>query len=92
MEQVRRVIAQAQALAAGGTQNALSLATSMLQRPLGPLLTSMDRVLAPFGLKLPSSATTSTTAGRTALADLLAPVRGILDSVQQMLQRLFSRR
>ena len=92
MEQVRRVIAQAQAVAAGGTQNALSLATSMLQRTLGPLLTSMDRVLAPFGLKLPSSATTSTTAGRTALADLLAPVRGILDSVQQMLQRLFSRR
>jgi hypothetical protein len=91
VDEVRRVITEAQALAAGGTQNALSLATSMLQRRLGPLLTSIDRVLAPFGLKLPSSATTGGTAGRTALANLLVPVRGLLDSLQLLLQRLFSR-
>ncbi|CAA9517476.1 MAG: hypothetical protein AVDCRST_MAG67-3149 [uncultured Solirubrobacteraceae bacterium] len=91
MDEVRRVIANAQALAAGGTQNAMSLATSMLQRTLGPLLTSIQRVLAPFGLKLPSTATTSGTAGRMTLANLLAPVRGVLDSVQLLLQRMFSR-
>ena len=90
-EQLRRVMAEAQALAAGGTQHALSLATSMLGRTLGPLLTSIDRVLAPFGLKLPSSPATSGTAGRTGLASLLAPVRGLLDSVQLLLQRLLSR-
>ncbi|MCA1678903.1 MAG: hypothetical protein LC777_08155 [Actinobacteria bacterium] len=89
-DEVRRVIAKAQALAAAGTQNALSLATSMLQRTLGPLLTSIDRVLAPFGLKLPSSAT-SATADRTGLAQLLAPVRGLLDSVRLLLQRLLTR-
>jgi len=90
-ERLRQVIADAQAVAASGTQNALSLATSMLQRTIAPLLTSIDRVLARFGLRLPSSATPSATGGRTGLANLLAPVRGILDSVQQMLQRLFSR-
>ncbi|MDQ3722392.1 MAG: sigma-70 family RNA polymerase sigma factor [Actinomycetota bacterium] len=90
-DEVRRIIANAQALAAGGTQNAMSLATSMLQRKLGPLLTSIDRVLAPFGLKLPSSATTSGATGRAALANLLAPVRGLLDSVQLLLQRLLNR-
>ena len=91
IDEVRRVIANAQALAAGATQNALSLATRMLGRTLGPLLTSIDRVLAPFGLKLPSSSATSGTAGRTGLASLLAPVRGLLDSVQLLLQRLLSR-
>jgi D-alanyl-D-alanine dipeptidase len=91
-DEVRRVVANAKALAAAGTQNALSLATSMLQRTLAPLLTSIDRVLAPFGLKLSSSATTSATAGRTALANLLAPVRGLLDSVQLLLQRLLGQR
>ncbi len=90
-ERLRQVIADAQAVAASGTQNALSLATSMLQRTIAPLLTSIDRVLARFGLRLPSAATPSATGGRTGLANLLAPVRGILDSVQQMLQRLFSR-
>ncbi|HEV2777285.1 MAG TPA: sigma-70 family RNA polymerase sigma factor [Solirubrobacteraceae bacterium] len=90
-ERLRQVIADAQALAAGGTQNAMSMATSMLQRTVVPLLTSIDRVLARFGLRLPSSATASATAGETGLAKLLAPVRGILDSVQQMLQRMFSR-
>ena len=90
-EQLRRVIADAQALAAGGTQNALSLARSMLQRTLVPLLTSIDRVLAPFGLRLPSSETATATSGGTGLANLLAPVRGILDSVRQMLQRWFGR-
>jgi len=69
----------------------MSLATSMLQRTLGPLLTSIDRVLAPFGLKLPSSATTGTNTDGTRLANLLAPVRGLLDSVQLLLQRLLGR-
>ena len=90
-DEVRRVIANAQTLAAGGTQNALLLAIGMLQRTLTPLLTSIDRVLAPFGLKLSSSATTSATASRTGLADILAPVRGLLDGVQLLLQRLSSR-
>lgn len=73
-----------------GTQNGLSLAVSMLQGTLRPLLTSIDRVLAPFGLKLGSAATTSAAAGTTALADLLGPLRGLLDSVQLLLQRLLS--
>ncbi|MCA1700738.1 MAG: hypothetical protein LC790_18265, partial [Actinobacteria bacterium] len=89
-DEVRRVIANALALAAGGTQNAMSLATSMLQRTLPPLLTSIDRVLAPFGLKLPSTATTGSTGG-TGLENLLAPVRGLLENVQLLLQRLLSR-
>jgi len=67
----------------------MSLATSMLQRTLGPLLTSIDRVLAPFGLKLPSTATTGST-GSTGLANLLAPVRGLLENVQLLLQRLLN--
>lgn len=91
IEAVRRAIADAQALAAGRTQNAMSQATSMLQRTLGPLLTSIERVLAPFGLKLPSSATVSATTGRTGLEKLLSPVRGLLDNVQLLLQRLLNR-
>jgi RNA polymerase sigma factor (sigma-70 family) len=83
-DQVRRVIANAKALAASGTQNGLSLAASMLQRTLPALLASIDRVLAPFGL---TAATTSATAGTTAFADLLGPLRGLLDSVQLLLQR-----
>lgn len=63
----------------------------MLQRTVVPLLTSIDRVLARFGLRLPSFAAPATTSGRTGPADLLAAVRGILDSVQQMLRRLFGR-
>jgi RNA polymerase sigma factor (sigma-70 family) len=89
-DEVRRVLAEAQALAASGTQNGLALAASMLQRTLRPLLASIDRVLAPFGLKLGSAAATSPTAGTTALADLLGPLRGMLDSVQLLLQRLLS--
>jgi RNA polymerase sigma factor (sigma-70 family) len=89
-DEVRRVLSDAQALAASGTQNGLSLAVSMLQRTLRPLLASIDRVLAPFGLKLESAATTSATAGTAALADVLGPLRGLLDSVQLLLQRLLS--
>ncbi|MEA2151322.1 MAG: hypothetical protein QOD69_3152 [Solirubrobacteraceae bacterium] len=84
-DKVRRVIADAQALAAGGTQNGLSLAASMLQGTLRPLLASIDRVLAPFGL---TTATPAATAGNSPLADVLGPLRGLLDSVQLLLQRL----
>ncbi len=82
-DQVRRVIADAQALAASGTQQGVLLAASTLQRTLRPLLASIDRVLAPFGL----NATSSATAGNTALADILGPLRGLLDSAQQLMQR-----
>jgi RNA polymerase sigma factor (sigma-70 family) len=82
-EKVRRVIADAQALAASGTQQGFALAANMLQRTLRPLLASIDGVLAPFGL----SATSSATAGSPAFADLLGPLRGLLDSVQQLLQQ-----
>jgi RNA polymerase sigma factor (sigma-70 family) len=87
-EQVRRALAEAQALAASGTQNGLMLAASTLQRTLRPLLASIDSVLAPFGLKLPPNATTSATAGNPALANLLGPLGGLLDSMQLLLQRL----
>ncbi len=83
-DQIRRVIANAQALAAGGTQNGLAMAASMLQRTLPALLASVDRVLAPFGL---TAATTSAAAGTTAFADILGPLRGLLDSAQQLMQQ-----
>jgi hypothetical protein len=87
-EQVRRAIAEAQALAASGTQNGLLLAASTLERTLRPLLASIDRVLAPLGLQLPPDATTSATAGNPALANLLGPLGGLLDSVQLLLRLL----
>jgi hypothetical protein len=89
-DKVRKVIADIQALAAGGTANGLALATSMLQTTLRPLLASIDRVLAPFGLKLPpaGAAAASATADNSGLANLLGPLRGLLDSVQLLLQRL----
>lgn len=83
-DQVRRVIANAKALAASGTQNAMAMASSMLQRTLPALLASIDRVLAPFGL---TAATASATASTTAFADLLGPLRGLLDSVQLLMQQ-----
>jgi hypothetical protein len=55
----------------------------MLQRTLPALLASIDRVLAPFGL---TAATTNAAAGTTAFADLLGALRGLLDSVQQLLR------
>jgi RNA polymerase sigma factor (sigma-70 family) len=87
-DKVRRVIADAQALAAGGTQNGLALARSMLDGTLRPLLASIDRVLAPFGLTLSAAATTSATAGSAPFADVLGPLRGLLGSMQLLLQRL----
>jgi hypothetical protein len=57
----------------------------MLQRTLPVLLASIDHVLAPFGLSASSA-----TAGAPALADVLGPLRGLLDSVQLLLQRLLS--
>lgn len=84
-DKVRRVVADAQALAASGTQQGALLAASMLQRTLRPLLASIDRVLAPLGLNATSS---SATAGNTALAEILGVLRGLLDSVQPLLQRM----
>jgi RNA polymerase sigma factor (sigma-70 family) len=85
-DKVRRLIADAQALATGGTRSGFGLAAGMLQRTLPALLASIDRVLAPFGLNAASSAT----AGTPALADLLGPLPGLLNSVQLLLQRLLS--
>ncbi|MEA2128268.1 MAG: hypothetical protein QOJ85_1159, partial [Solirubrobacteraceae bacterium] len=73
---VRKVIADMQALAAGGTPNGLALAASMLQTTLRPLLASIDRLVAQFGLKLPpAGAASAAAAGNSGLADLLGPLR-----------------
>ena len=92
-DQIKQVLSDATAIAADGTQEALALAGGLLERTLGPLRSSIDRVLASLDLSLPGS-----TAGHTqptaqaSPSSLLAPVQSVLDGVQSLLQTLLGRR
>jgi RNA polymerase sigma factor (sigma-70 family) len=91
-EQVKQVLADATSVAADGTQEALALATGLLERTLGPLQSSINRVLASLGLSLPVEASAPTPAAvPDTSAGVLAPVEQVLDGVQSLLQRLLGR-
>jgi RNA polymerase sigma factor (sigma-70 family) len=95
-QQVLDAIALAQATAAGGTAGAMDLATSTLNRTLGSLGPSIDRLLASVGLKLPA-APAATPATTTATAPslpstVLAPVQQVLSGVDSLLAKLLGRR
>jgi hypothetical protein len=92
-DQVQQAFSDADAIAADGTQEALALATGMLDRRLGPLRSAIDGVLATLGLKLPGSAADpATPAAQSTPADVLAPVQQMLDGVQTLLRRLLRKR
>ncbi|MEY2441204.1 MAG: hypothetical protein QOJ46_630 [bacterium] len=91
-DQVQQVLADATAIAADGTQEALALATGLLNRTLGPLQTSIDRLLASLGLSLPDVAATPAPAAKTSTANVLAPVQQVLGGVRSLLQQLLGQR
>jgi RNA polymerase sigma factor (sigma-70 family) len=92
-QQVQQAFADAKAVASDGTQDALTLAGGLLDRTLGPLRTSINHVLAAFGLQLPSSASapTQAAAAPTTSTNVLAPVQQVLDGVQSLIQRLLGK-
>jgi RNA polymerase sigma factor (sigma-70 family) len=91
-DQVQQAYADADAIAADGTQEALALATGMLDRTLGPLRSAIDGVLATLGLELPgSTADPAPGAAQSTPANVLAPVQQLLDGVQTLLRRLLRR-
>ncbi len=90
-DQVKQVLADATAVARDGTQEALALATGLLDRTLGPLRTSINRVLAAFGLALPDATAAPAQAAPSPVTSILAPVEQVLDGVQSLLQQLLGR-
>jgi hypothetical protein len=86
------VLADATAIAADGTQEALALASGLLDRTLGPLRTSIDRLLASLGLSLPAPAAAPAPAAPTSTASVLAPVQHMLGGVQSLLEQLLGQR
>lgn len=88
---VQKAFADAAALVSGGSQGAMTTATSLLTRTLGPLTAQINRVLAPLGLRLPGY-TPPATATRPTTTNVLAPVQHVLSGVQSLLQRLLGRR
>jgi RNA polymerase sigma factor (sigma-70 family) len=91
-ERVQQVLADATAIAADGTQEALALASGLLDRTLGPLRTSIDRLLASLGLSLPAPAAAPAPAAPTSTASVLAPVQHMLGGVQSLLEQLLGQR
>jgi hypothetical protein len=96
-DQVLAAVQQAQGIAAAGTTGAIELATTTLNSSLAALGTTIDKVLASFGLKLPetaaSPATPTTTAAAPSLpAIVLAPVQQVLSGVDALLSQLLHRR
>jgi hypothetical protein len=90
---VQQAFTDAQGVAADGTQESLALATGLLDQTLGPLRTSIDRVLATVGLRLPSptAPAPAPSAPQTTTTNVLAPVQQVLDGVQSLLQKLLGR-
>jgi hypothetical protein len=91
---VQQAYADAQAVGADGTRDALALATGLLDKTLDPLLASIDRVLASLGLSMPSSisqASAPVTAPQPTTQTILAPVQQAIDGVQSLIQRLLGR-
>lgn len=92
-DQVKQVLADAKAVAADGTQEALALASGLLQRTLGPLVTQINRVLSSVGLgPMAAPAAPAPAAQTTTAPSILAPVQGVLDGVKSLLQRLLGQR
>jgi hypothetical protein len=61
----------------------------LLSSRLSPLLTSVNRVLAPFGLRLPSLSTAPTSGG---LSNIFSSVQGLLGGVERLLAQLLGQR
>jgi RNA polymerase sigma factor (sigma-70 family) len=91
-DQVKQVLADATAIAADGTQEALALATGLLDRTLGPLRSSIDRLLASLGLSLPVASGAPAQAATAPVANILQPIQQVLGGVQSLLQQLLGRR
>jgi RNA polymerase sigma factor (sigma-70 family) len=93
-KQVQQAFADAHAVAADGSREGLALAAGLLDKTLGPLRTAIGRVLAKIGLSMPAFAAPapSPTAPQATTANVLAPVKQVLDGVQALLQRLLGLR
>ncbi|HEV7804766.1 MAG TPA: sigma-70 family RNA polymerase sigma factor [Solirubrobacteraceae bacterium] len=92
-KQVQQAYADAQAVAADGSADALALATGLLDQTLAPLRKSIQRVLATLGMSLPTAAPApAPAASSTTVQTVLAPVRQVLDGVQALLARLLGQR
>ena len=87
-KQVEQAFADAQAIAADGTRDSLALATSMLDRTLGPLRTAIDAVLATLGMSLPAAQPAPAPATQPTTTNVLQPVEQVLSGMQQLLQQL----
>jgi len=88
---VQQAFADAQAVAADGSPDALALATGLLDRTLAPLQASIEKVLATVGLSVPTSVSAPATApasAPTTTQTVLAPVQQVLDGVQSLIQQL----
>ncbi len=96
-QQVLDAVQHAQAIAQGGASGAVALATSTLQSTLAGLGTTIDKVLASFGLKLPENvatpvAPTTAPSAPSLPTTVLAPVQSILNGVDSLLSQLLGRR
>ena len=88
---VQQAFADAQAVAADGSPDALALATGLLDRTLAPLQASIEKVLATVGLSVPTSVSAPASAPTTTQT-VLAPVQQVLDGVQSLIQQLLGQR
>ncbi len=91
-DEVKKVLSDATAIAADGTQEAIALATGLLNRTLGPLRASIDRLLASLGLSLPASSGPTVQAAQAPTVNILQPVEQVLDGVQSLLAQLLGMR
>jgi len=87
-DRVQQILLDAKTLASNGTQGALARAGDLLNRSLGPVFESINRVLKPLGLTLPSFGSSSATPTQTAI---LGSIQSLLDGVQGLLARLLGR-
>ena len=91
-KQVEQAFADAQAIAADGTRDSLALATSMLDRTLGPLRSAIDAVLATLGMSLPTAQPAPAPTTQPTTTNVLAPVEQVLSGMEALLQQLLGGR
>jgi RNA polymerase sigma factor (sigma-70 family) len=90
---VQQAYADAQAVAADGSKDALALAAGLLDQTLTPLTASIKKILASLGLAVPDSITaaapaTAPSSTPTTTTSVLAPVQQVVDGVESLIQKL----
>ena len=91
-EQIAAALARAQAIADAGSASALRRAQATLQAALGSAGTTIERVAASTGLRLPAGATApAPSAASSSPSAIAAPVQQVLDAVDAALTQLAAR-